>query len=423
MIKNLRLALAFVSSLLIAPSVAFESIDDALKNGVSKGDLIFYGNFIGGIKGTPTIVGNKNAGLASYGYMGNMGYFLGNVGLGYTSGFYKNFRASISFRAMASFYDSKKGDGSVREDFFNSNQAALAESFFEYFDGDTNVKLGRIDIKNEWINTLSDAIWVRNRSLENLLIEAFWVYDFGRIDYYAMTNFVRPSEAGVYYAGAKYYFLDDKLTLKAYTYFSPPIFTAVGGNLQADFDIGEKFALQARSGGAYSFEHKNALQVVQSSGKNDGGVFYLQGNFSMKNTFEIAAGYVLTGYKAGWGSLGILGDDISPFFVWGGRALKTQPNANLIYGKISAKLKRFNFFVAYGATFYDAIESVANSANATNPATQIRRVKSTQNEVNAGFEIWFSDNVIGVVNVANTHLDSYGVPTLTQVNGGLRLAF
>ncbi|MGX2972918.1 hypothetical protein [Helicobacter sp. T3_23-1059] len=411
-------AMAFVLCA-ISLSVAFESIDDALKNGVSKGDLIFYGNFIGGVNGTQRVVSNKNAGLASYGYLGNMGYFLGNVGLGYTSGFYKNFRASVSFRAMASFYDSKKGAGNVKEDFFNSNQAALAESFIEYFDGDTNVKVGRIDIKNEWVNTLTDAIWVRNRSLENLLIEGFWAYDFGRIDYYAMTHFVRPSQAGVYYLGAKYYFLDDRLTLKAYTYFAPPIFTAVGGNLQADFDIGEKFTLQARTGGAYSFEHKNALQIVQASGKNDGGVFYLQGNFSMKNAFEIAAGYVLTGYKAGFGSLGLLGEDISPFFVWGGRVLKTQPNANLIYGKISAKLKRFNFFVAYGGTFYDALES---STGANGIAT-LNRIKSTQNEVDAGFEIWFSDNVIGVVNVVNTHLDSRGVPTLTQVNGGLRLAF
>lgn len=406
--------MAFLMSLFV-PSVAFESIDDALKNGVSKGDLIFYGNYIGGLSGTQTTVGNKQAGLASYGYLGNMGYFLGNVGLGYTSGFYKNFRASISFRAMASFYDSNKGIGSVKEDFFNANQAALAESFMEYFDGDTSIKLGRIDIKNEWVNTLSDGIWVRNRSLENLLIEAFWAYDFGRIDYYAMTNFARPSKAGVYYVGAKYYFLDDKLTLKAYTYFAPPIFTAVGGNFQADFEIGEKFALQARSGGAYSFEHKDALQVVKSNGRYDGGAFYLQGNFSMKNTFEVAAGYVLSGYKAGWGSLGILGDDISPFFVWGGRVLKTQPNSNLIYAKISARLKRFNFFVAYGGTFYDALEST--STNGT------KRVKSKQNEVNAGFEIWFSDNVIGVINVLNTHLDSRGVPTLTQVNGGLRLAF
>ena len=80
--------MAFLMSLFV-PSVAFESIDDALKNGVSKGDLIFYGNYIGGLSGTQTTVGNKQAGLASYGYLGNMGYFLGNVGLGYTSGFYK----------------------------------------------------------------------------------------------------------------------------------------------------------------------------------------------------------------------------------------------------------------------------------------------------------------------------------------------
>ena len=90
--------------------------------------------------------------------------------------------------------------------------------------------------------------------------------------------------------------------------------------------------------------------------------------------------------------------------------LKTQPNVNLIYAKLATKVERFNFLITYGASFYDYVSS-----------TKI--TKANQNELNLAMEIGFTRNVIGVINVLNTHLDSLGVPTMTQVNGGLRLTF
>ena len=91
-------------ALSVQASFGFESIDEALKNGVSKGDVILYGNYVGLQKGGATAIGDESLGLAHYAYLGNLGYLMGNVGLSYTSGFYKNFRASIGFRAVASFY-------------------------------------------------------------------------------------------------------------------------------------------------------------------------------------------------------------------------------------------------------------------------------------------------------------------------------
>lgn len=398
-------------------ALGFESIDEALKNGVSKGDVILYGNYVGLQRGGVMSVGDEGLGLAHYAYIGNLGYLVGNVGLSYTSGFYKNFRASLGFRAVASFYDAHTGffaptggRGDTRADFFNQNQAAIAESFIEYFDGDTSVKAGRIAIANDWVNMLTDGVWVRNRSFEKLLLEAFWVNDYGRIDYYQMTRFYRPTKVGVYYTGLKYYILNDALSAKLYTYFAPPIFTAVGGRIDGKVSFLD-FELKGNVGYAYSIEHNNTLATsgIINSHK-DANALYAQASFGLPNVFDVAVGYIHTGKESGWGSLAMMGNTIDPFFVWGGKVLKTQPNVNLIYAQIATKVERFNFLLTYGASFYDYVSGTT-------------RTKANQNELNLAMEIGFTHNVIGVINVLNTHMDSMGVPTMTQVNGGLRLMF
>ena len=395
----------------------FESIDEALKNGVSKGDVILYGNYVGLQKGSVTETGSTTLGLAHYSYLGGLGYLVGNIGLNYTSGFYNNFRASIGFRAMASLYDANEGffaptggRGDTRADFFNRNQATIAESFIEYFDGDTSVKAGRLAIKNDWINTLGDGVWIRNRSFKKLMIEAFWVNDFGRIDYYQMTSFYRPTLTGIYNAGLKYYILNDSLTANAYAYFSAPIFTAVGGRIDGKISFLD-FDLKGHLGYAYSLEHTNTLESVDliNTGRN-GNALYTQVSFGLPNVFDIVLGYIHTGKQSGWGSIAIMGNSIDPFFVWGGKVLKTQPNVNLLYAQVSTRVDRFNFLITYGASFYDYVSGTT-------------RTQANQNELNIAMEIGFTRNVIGVLNILNTHLDASGIPTMTQVNGGLRLAF
>lgn len=401
---------------------SFETIDEALRNGVSRGDMILYGNYLNTSNNGYIQVGDNGYGLANYGYLGNLGYLVGSVGLSYTSGFYKNLRMGISFRAAYTLFNANPklaapfgGTGDAKIDFFNANQATLAESFLEYFDGDTSVKAGRISIKNDWINTLSDGIWVRNRSFKKIMLEGFWVQNFGRIDYYQMTPFVSPTLFGAFNAGLKYYILEDYLSAKVYTYFAAPIFTAIGGRIDGQYNFLD-FELKANVGYVYSIENKQSANFVSpalttiGTGK-DGNVVYLQASFGRPNVFDIVAGYIHTGKESGWGSLGFMGNSIDPFFVWGGRVLKTQPNADLVYGAIKAKVDRFNFLIAYGSTSYAVILSPVSRQNAR------------QNEVNVAMEIGFTKNVIGVLNVLNTHLDSAGIPTATQINGGIRLAF
>ncbi|PAF47500.1 hypothetical protein BKH46_03430 [Helicobacter sp. 12S02634-8] len=387
----------------------YDSIDEALKNGVSKGDVIFYGDYQGLHQGSAMSVG-KN--LATYSYIGNTSYLLGSVGLGYTSGFYKNIRAAIGFRAAMPFWNAHKnlilpvqagirdiGKGDGAKDFFNHNQAALAESFFEYFDGDTNIKAGRFVIPNEWINTMSDGVWIRNRSIENLMLEGFWVNDYGRIAYYQMTGFekINPhSDFGLLNLALKYY-ITPTLTIKAYTFFTPKVFTALGARVYGRFDI-SKFFIGGDVGYAYSIEGAERYSGFLHNGAAlDAKVF-----FGMK-FFELAAGYIHTSKASGWGNLDIMGDNIDPFFVWGGKAIKTQRNGNLIYATISANVERFKFSLTYGSTSYN--------------------IASRQNEVNFSTEIGFTHNVFGVFNLLNTHKSTDNIPTTTQINGGIRLSF
>ncbi|WP_143428780.1 Opr family porin [Helicobacter sp. 11S02596-1] len=401
--------IAFLYALSFGCAYSYDSIDEALKNGVSKGDVIFYGDYQGLAKGQATSIG-KN--LATYSYLGNTGYLLGSVGLSYTSGFYKNIRAAVGFRAATPFYNAHKnlripsvpnirngGVGDATKDFFNHNQAALAESFFEYFDGDTNIKAGRFIIPNEWINTMSDGIWIRNRSIENLMFEGFWVNDVGRIAYYQMSGFdkINPySNFGLLNLAIKYY-IAETFTIKAYTFFTPKIFTAFGAKIDGKLNI-SSFFIGANVGYAYSIEGNERY----SGYAHNGAVLDAKAFFGMK-FFEIAAGYIHTSKDSGWGNIGIMGDSIDPFFVWGGKAIKTQKNGNLIYASISANVERFKFSLTYGSTSY---------------GQSLR-----QNEINFSTEIGFTHNVWGILNILNTHKDAINIPTTTQINGGIRLSF
>ncbi|PAF52842.1 Opr family porin [Helicobacter sp. 13S00477-4] len=388
---------------------AYDSIDEALKNGVSKGDVIFYGDYQGLNHGQATSIGNS---LATYSYLGNTGYLLGSVGLSYTSGFYKNIRAAIGFRAATPFWDAHKnlsipaipnirdsGKGDASKDFFNHNQATLAESFFEYFDGDTNIKAGRFIIPNEWINTMSDGIWIRNRSLTNLMLEGFWINDYGRVAYYQMTKFDRVNpyaSFGLLNLAAKYY-ITETLTLKAYTFFTPKIFTALGARIEGKYNI-SSFFIGGNVGYAYSFEGKEFYsRYKHNASALDAKIF-----FGMK-FFEIAAGYIHTGKDSGWGNLDIMGDSIDPFFVWGGKAIKTQNNGNLFYASIQANVQRFKFSLIYGTTSFG--------------------IGQRQNEIDFSTEIGFTHNVSGILNILNTHKNNLSIPNTTQINGGIRLYF
>ena len=196
--KNLLLVAIFYSNIW-----AYDSIDEALENGISSGDITFYGSYT---NGADSINKAKND-------LNESGYMVGSVGLAYHSAFWKYLRVAVSFRAVGTLYEQDKdsqwssdaflnnpgryGNGDASRDFYMNDRTMLGQSYIEYFDGDTSVKVGRVFVDSEWADRLIDGVSVRNRSLPNTLIEALWAKNNGYVQYNKMTGFydVNPHSA------------------------------------------------------------------------------------------------------------------------------------------------------------------------------------------------------------------------------------
>lgn len=408
----------------------YKTLDSALLNGTKQVDIVLYGNFMssgGGGYYTNNLYGSSR-------FLGNAGLLNASVGLGYTTGFYYNLRAAISFRAAQGLLNYNDG---VKKYFYNNtgnevlggSSVALGESFIEYFDGDTAIKAGRFQPISPWINHLIDGIWVRNGSVRNLVIEAIWAYNFGRVSYYEMTRFMPLDKTGWFNVGVKYYFNGDQKDIKnsaymsGFTTFIPSVFATAGirGHFATRFNGGNVWWFGADLGFAGSFEDHKSLKSFH----NNTFLFDSKVTIGYKN-IDAMIGYVASG-NAGMGSLGILGvgngtqadmsntfyTNIQPFFVWGGRAIKMGNNAHLIYAATRLGLldNKLNMYFAYGATFFNGSNYYGGN-----------RKNLTQSEFNAMLEFGITQTLSAITHISSTHF-SRGVPSTFEINGGLRFMF
>lgn len=408
----------------------YKTLDSALLNGTKKVDIVLFGQYMS--SGANSAFTNNLYG--SSGFLGNTGLMNVSVGLGYTTGFYYNLRAAISFRAAQGLLNYNDGSNkffynNTGNDVLGGSSVALGESFIEYFDGDTAIKAGRFQPISPWINQLIDGIWVRNGSIRNFVIEAIWAYDYGRVSYYQMTQFLRLDKTGWFNFGLHYYINGDQRDIKnstflnGFTTFIPNVFATAGAraHFATRFNGGSMWWLGADLGFAGSFEdHASA-----KSFKNNTFLFDSKLTIGYRN-IDAMIGYVATG-KAGMGSLGILGvgngtqadmslnfySNIQPFFVWGGRAIKMGNNANLIYAATRLGLldDKLNIYVAYGATFFDGSSYYGGTAR-----------KLMQNELCAMLEFGITRTLSAITHISSTHF-SRGVPNTFEINGGFRFMF
>lgn len=408
----------------------YKTLDSALLNGTKKVDIVLYGHYMsgGGGQATDNLYGSSR-------FLGNMGLMNASVGLGYTTGFYYNLRAAISFRAAQGLLNYNDGTkkffyNNTGNDVLGGSSVALGESFIEYFDGDTAIKAGRFQPISPWINQLIDGVWVRNGSIRNLVVEAIWAYDYGRVSYYQMTQFLRLDKTGWFNFGLHYYLDGDQRDIKNSTYLSgfttfiPNVFATVGARAHwaTRFNGGNMWWLGADLGFAGSFEDHTNIH----SFNNNTFLFDSKLTIGYRN-IDAMIGYVASG-KAGMGSLGILGvgngtqadmslsfyNNIQPFFVWGGRAIKMGNNAHLIYAATRLGLldNRLNIYVAYGATFFDGSKYYGG----------INSRDLMQNELNAMLEFGITRTLSAITHISSTHF-SKGVPSTFEINGGLRFMF
>lgn len=413
MCKKLILALCMCGSLW-----AYDRIDDALENGVSSGDITFYGSYT---QGADSINNAKND-------LSTAGYAVGSVGLAYHSAFWKYLRVAVSFRAAAVLYEhddnsqwgaaallnnpNRYGVGDASKDFYMNDRTMLGQSYIEYFDGSTSIKAGRVFADFEWADRLIDGVSMRNRSLPNTLIEALWVKNNGYVQYNKMTGFydVNPhNRLGLTQASFQYH-IGNKFSVKFYGMANPSIFYAAGVKANVKYENSKSY-IGLSGHFATSFEQRYGVDSGNNgNGYNTDVKIYV----GVKNMAEASGGFISSGANIGWGSLNTLGNSVSPFFMWGGRALLEGVDASLWYGKVMFAIDRVSFAIVYGSTKFRA-KSDMNVAM-RNPYDRV-------NEVNLLVDFGFTEHLSAIVNVLNTHGGKQYYPHSTNVNLGLKLAF
>ncbi|WP_095276891.1 hypothetical protein [Helicobacter sp. 11S02629-2] len=418
--KNLALKYILVMMcLIVGLSAKYNSLNEALKNGTSRGEAMVYGNYMKLFSGQAGFYNDNNFGTKTY--LGDNSYVLSSVGLGYTSGFFYNIRAAISFMALQSFYNSGLG---AKKDFGSDSTVMLGPSFLEYFDGDTAIKAGRFMPLNPFINHLIDGIWVRNASFNNLLLEGMYAKSFGQVSYYQIQPFTDLGRFGLYNLGVRYYLSDSQNDIKnsSYVYgfwfYSPSIFNMFGARLHAFTRFNNSsFYVGLDSGIAAS---------MKPSFSSPGFDSYLA-DVKLATGFkwiDFSLGYARNG-KNGLASLNLLGignsvhggfeqslNNVLPFFIWGGRAFKSGSNANLLYGvgQVKAFSDKLSLYLVYGATFFDYVSNAISK-------------QYVQNELDLMIDMQIVSNVGFIIYLSSTHLSKSPLPNTFEATGGLRLSF
>lgn len=114
----------------------------------------------------------------------------------------------------------------------------------------------------------------------------------------------------------------------------------------------------------------------------------------------------------GIGSLNAVGNNVSPFFMWGGRAFLLGSDASLGFGKINFSIDRISLALVYGSTRFSMPYGFTQGG--------FDRV----NEVNLLLEFGLSEHTSFLFNFLNTHAGKkLYYPHTTALNFGLKLAF
>lgn len=327
--RRIFLRIIFVISFIFG-SIFANGFTDAITSGVKEGDIHLMFDYT---SSSPDINGTK--------YQDNS-FLAASFGLYYRSAFYGYFRAHIGFRAALPLFQSDRksiypgGRGDASRDFWDTNKAMIARSYLEYFDGDTSVRVGRLEDGTDLISNHFDGLWFQNKSLGNFLIDFVWINQQGTVLPRELSGFekLNTKYGGAYYLGAT---LDmfDFLKLKLYGLTTPQLYSFVG--FKADLDT---TYVMASSGIVTGFEHKNSEFRDKTSLLFNADIGF------RANIFYGKLGYIRTGASAGMGSLQLTGNSFTPFFYFSGDALNYERNVNLFYGQFGIDAEVLQTYLA-----------------------------------------------------------------------------
>lgn len=397
-------------------AMAYDSIDEALKNGITQGSVGSLNNYLKPNYNDPAL------------NMQDAYYNAITMGMIYRSAFYKNMRLSVGFRAAYPVWQwhrnsnwglssgentyIKRGDMSL--DFDPFYRVLLDDTYLEYFDGDTSIKLGRFYLENEWASNQVDGFWIRNRSLESLMLEFFWIKEYAEITPIKMTAFVQPEphKSGYFYTAAKYYF-QDLFWTKFYLFSAYSVALGIGMSANMEYKFSSsKIGLTLNTARSFEFANGAKWLNAQRSIKGGDGIdfdakFYVESKLN-HTLLGFNLGYIQTGKYSGWGSLNQLNNTISPLGI--GNVFK--------HGILDTSL--------FYATLYTSIDSVSlallyGSASFIKQSLGLKHYR--QNEIDLMMKFNFSQNVSAFLNLYNTHLGNIAIPNATQFQAGLTLSF
>ncbi|RDU62885.1 Opr family porin [Helicobacter sp. MIT 14-3879] len=389
----------FLLIFLFIANIYANSFIEALKNGNKEGDINLLFDYT---SSKP----NKNNKYQTGGYLAT------TFGLYYKSAFYEYFRIHIGFRGALPLWEQKKnaiyigGKGTTARDFWDNNKAMIARSYLEYFDGDTSIKAGRIENSTDMLLNHFDGVWISNKSLGYLLIDAIYMNQYGKVldrdlsgfekikRYDNLGNIIGNSKyGGAYYIGLTFEVFK-WLKLKAYGLTSPKIYSFVAAKILIDLDY-----FNASAGFINGFEHQyskfnnNSYLAHADIGLNfdsQYGRFY--GNI----------GYINTSKNSGIGSLQISGNSFNPFFYWSGDALNYNRALNLVWGKIGYSASFLDIYLVYG---YNNFKILRNDNK-----------RFSQGEVNLYFDWSITPITNIIIHVLNTHKGKEAIPNITQAS-------
>ncbi|MCI7484436.1 MAG: Opr family porin [Helicobacter sp.] len=405
---------------------AYDTIDEALSNGISNGDVVFFSS-------NTNVYGDTHQSMPRQNDLTKSAYSVGSLGLAYRSGFYKSWRFMVSFRASENLYQAHKDSlwtddinspgrsfsnqkGDAAKDFYAP--AMLGQSYLEYFHEDTSIRTGRVFVKSEWADRLIDGVHIRNKSFENIIIEAFWAKSSGYVQYNKLSGLidVNPnSRAGLLNTSIKYT-LNDMFSLKAQAIYAAQLFNAFSAKAAFRYEISNSY-IGANAQFTASFEDINS--PYRRTQDNDTFVFDTRAYIGVKdfiddlhNGLEISGGFIRSG-ENGIGSLNAVGNNISPFFMWGGRAFLVGSNASLGFAKIHFTIDRISLALVYGSTHFQKPFGLSTIYNGFD------RV----NEVNFLLDFSLSEHTSAIFNLLNTHKGKAYYPHTTLINFGIKLSF
>lgn len=396
-----KLSLSFLLSVLSLS--AYDNIDEALKNGVTKGSIglfsDYYDPFATGISMTDSA---RRAKIFQENNLQDASYVALTMELQYRSAFYKNMRFSIGFGSAFSLWQWHKDD--INLDFDSSAPVLLKDTFLEYFDGDTAIKAGRFFLQNEWVSNQVDGFWVRNRSLENLLLELYWIDSFGDVKGTSMSSFTRynPNWSGLTYAATKYSLTTKnwEFWAKLYTSFAYSVNYVLGAGAGVEYKFSKsKIGLTLNSAGSFEFSNGDD----RGEGVDFDAKFYVEGAGVL-----FSLGYIQTGKDSGWGSLNKINNTISPLGVGNVLDSSFALNTSVIYAGLSGTFDQVTLGLIYGVGLF------------TSPLIGGDHI---QNEVDFAIGFSFTNNVSAFINVYNTHLGNDAIPNVIQIQGGINLSF